>query len=84
MAPCGGARVSEEQSGEATGEGASQLQWRPQHFGDASTTGLQTKTTAAVEWSQVSLARLCVLGQALWSLEDGEFQSLTLSFTYLT
>ena len=59
------------------------VQWRPQHFGDASITGLQTKTTAAVEWSQVSLARLCVLGQALWSLEDGEFQESAPEFYIL-
>lgn len=37
----------------------------PQNFGDVSITGLQTETTAAREWSQLSLAKLCVLGQAL-------------------
>lgn len=35
--------VLEEQSAEATGEGATQLQRRLQHFGDVRSTGLQTE-----------------------------------------
>lgn len=37
---------------EESPEDAAQLQWRPKHFGDASTMGCLPRTAAAVERSQ--------------------------------
>lgn len=40
VVPCGKVRVAERRStGEATDKGATQLQWRPQYFGDVTIMG---------------------------------------------
>lgn len=50
LAPYDRVRVSTERPAEQSiSEGAAQLQQRPQHFVDASTTGQQPSTAAAVE-----------------------------------
>lgn len=56
---------------EAIGEGAVQLQWRPQHIGDARTIGWPPSTAAAAGWSWPEQTSLCYNGRSgevrLWS-----------------
>lgn len=43
---------TEESPGQATGEGEAQVQYVPQHFGDASTMAWPLRTASEEEWEQ--------------------------------